>query len=114
MTGHHGAEADPMLDAYDFSGFHDLVDVGGGNGGLLISILKRHEPMRGVLFDLPSVVQRAEATIANAGLRSGAVSSAEVSWSPRRPAPMPIFFATSFTTGATRMLRRFFASAGTR
>jgi len=25
MTGHHGAEADPMLDAYDFSGFHELV-----------------------------------------------------------------------------------------
>jgi hypothetical protein len=69
MTGHHGAEADPMLDAYDFSGFRDLVDVGGGNGGLLISILKRHDQMRGVLFDMPSVVQRAEAAIANAGLR---------------------------------------------
>src|SRR5215475_12787400 len=32
MTGHHGAEADPMLDAYDFSGFKTVVDVGGGNG----------------------------------------------------------------------------------
>src|SRR5262249_53032779 len=55
MTGHHGPEADPMLDAYDFSGFKELVDVGGGNGSLLISILKRHSHMRGVLFDLPRV-----------------------------------------------------------
>jgi len=69
MTGHHGAEADPMLDAYDFSGFKELVDVGGGNGGLLTSILKRHTHMRGILFDLPRVVERASATIESAGLR---------------------------------------------
>jgi len=59
MTGHHGAEAEPMLDAYDFSGFPELVDVGGGNGSLLAAILKRHEGMRGVLFDLPAVMDRA-------------------------------------------------------
>jgi SAM-dependent methyltransferase len=69
MTGHHGAEADPMLDAYDFSGFNDLVDVGGGNGSLLTAILNRHSHMRGVLFDLPRVVDRARAAIENAGLR---------------------------------------------
>ena len=68
MTGHHGAEADPMLDAYDFSGFKDLVDVGGGNGSLLTAILNRHSHMRGVLFDLPRVVDRARAAIENAGL----------------------------------------------
>jgi len=56
---HHGAEADPMLDAYDFSRFQELVDVGGGNGSLLAAILKRHEGMRGVLFDLPAVMDRA-------------------------------------------------------
>src|SRR5438874_2018413 len=63
MTGHHGDEADPMLDAYDFSGFQELVDVGGGNGGLLTSILRRHLAMRGVLFDLPGVVDRARSTV---------------------------------------------------
>jgi SAM-dependent methyltransferase len=68
MTGHHGAEADPMLDAYDFSGFKDLVDVGGGNGSLLTAILNRHLSVRGVLFDLPRVVDRARAAIENAGL----------------------------------------------
>src|SRR5215831_4521775 len=48
MTGHHGPEADPMLNAYDFSGFKELVDVGGGNGSLLTAILRRHSQMRGV------------------------------------------------------------------
>jgi hypothetical protein len=69
MTGHHGPEADPMLDAYDFSGFKDLVDVGGGNGSLLMAILKRHPHMRGVLFDLPAVVDRARGTVESEGLQ---------------------------------------------
>src|SRR5262249_12984104 len=69
MTGHHGSEADPMLDAYDFSAFKELVDVGGGNGSLLMSILKRHSQMRGVLFDLPAVVDRARAAIESSSLR---------------------------------------------
>jgi len=68
MTGHHGAEADPMLDAYDFSVFRELVDVGGGNGSLLMAILKRHRGMRGVLFDLPRVVERAGPAIESAFL----------------------------------------------
>src|SRR5262249_1608958 len=68
MTGHHGPEADPMLDAYDFSGFKRLVDVGGGNGSLLLAILERHPQMEGVLFDLPRVVDRARATIENASI----------------------------------------------
>jgi len=69
MTGHHGAEADPMLDAYDFSLFTDIVDVGGGNGSLLTAILKRHPQMHGVLFDLPRVVERAQPRLEGAGLR---------------------------------------------
>ena len=69
MTGHHGREADPMLDAYDFSQFNSLVDVGGGNGSLLIAILNRHSQMHGVLFDLPRVVDRARGAVENAGFR---------------------------------------------
>ena len=36
-----------------------LVDVGGGHGFLLTSILKAYPQMQGVLFDLPSVVEGA-------------------------------------------------------
>ena len=68
MSGHHGAEAGPMLDAYDFSGFKEIVDVGGGNGSLLAAILKRHQGVRGVLFDLPAVVDRARPSVESAGL----------------------------------------------
>jgi len=70
MTGHHGPEADPMLDAYDFSAFSELVDVGGGNGSLLMAILKRHEHMRGVLFDLPRVVERAKDAVESSGVQN--------------------------------------------
>src|SRR5262249_40228876 len=38
MTGIHGPEARAMVDAYDFSGFGTLVDVGGGNGSLLVAV----------------------------------------------------------------------------
>lgn len=68
MTGHHGAETEPMLDAYDFSEFHEIVDVGGGNGSVLLSMLNRHPDLRGVLFDLPKVVDRARPAMEAAGL----------------------------------------------
>jgi hypothetical protein len=68
MTGHHGAEADPMLDAYDFSLFKEIVDVGGGNGGLLTAILRRHQGMSGTLFDLPGVIDRARPAMESAAL----------------------------------------------
>jgi hypothetical protein len=45
--------------AYDFGGWGSLMDVGGGNGMLLADILKAHSRLRGVLADLPHVVERA-------------------------------------------------------
>ncbi|WP_433931864.1 methyltransferase [Sorangium cellulosum] len=54
--------------AYDFSGVRRLVDVGGGHGALLASILSRHPEMRGVLFDLPRVVGDAQASLERAGV----------------------------------------------
>lgn len=68
MMGHHGGETTPMLDAYDFSTFSEIVDVGGGNGSLLAGTLERHARLRGVLFELPQVAGRARNEIAGAGL----------------------------------------------
>jgi hypothetical protein len=45
--------------AYDFDAWGSLMDVGGGNGMLLADILKVHSRLRGVLADLPHVVERA-------------------------------------------------------
>ena len=53
---------------YDFSSFSNIVDIGGGNGSLITSILKANVKTKGVLFDLPHVVTRAQAYINNVGL----------------------------------------------
>jgi O-methyltransferase domain/Dimerisation domain len=45
-----------IVDAYDFSRFERVVDIGGGHGALLIGILSAHPRVRGVLHDLPGVV----------------------------------------------------------
>jgi SAM-dependent methyltransferase len=45
--------------AYDFSAFQTLADVGGGNGSLLIGILKANPGLRGIVFDQPHVAERA-------------------------------------------------------
>jgi len=47
--------------AFDFSPYHTIVDVGGGQGGLLATLLHTLPDARGVLFDLPSVVERTQA-----------------------------------------------------
>jgi O-methyltransferase domain len=68
MLAVHGAEPAAVSEAYDFSGVGRLVDVGGGIGTMLVNVLGRHPGVKGVLFDLPSVMDQARATIAGAGL----------------------------------------------
>jgi SAM-dependent methyltransferase len=50
-----------VVNAYDFSGFERIVDVGGGRGALLRTILAANPRVRGVLHDLPGVVSGASA-----------------------------------------------------
>jgi SAM-dependent methyltransferase len=57
-----------VAEAYDFSSASLLIDVGGGHGTLLLSILRAHRQLSGVLADLPSVVSAAEGQIEAAGL----------------------------------------------
>ena len=70
MQGVHGGETGPMLDAYDFGQFRTVADIGGGNGSALAAILERYHGMQGILFDLPSVADRARPVIEDAGLSS--------------------------------------------
>src|SRR4051794_28792609 len=58
------------LAAFDFSPFGTVVDVGGGNGALLVALLRAHPDMRGVLMDLPQTIATAERAIADAGVAS--------------------------------------------
>jgi hypothetical protein len=54
--------------AYDFTPFRSVVDVGGGNGALLVGILGANPTLRGVVFDLPSAAGRARQKITESGL----------------------------------------------
>ncbi|MDA0206897.1 MAG: methyltransferase [Acidobacteria bacterium] len=68
MTAIHGAETPAMLEAFDFSGIGTFADVGGGNGSLLTSVLQKYPAMKGILFDLGHVIERATANLQKAGL----------------------------------------------
>jgi SAM-dependent methyltransferase len=54
--------------AYDFSQFGTVVDLGGAYGVFMIAMLRAHPTVRGVLFDLPHVAERAGKEIEAAGL----------------------------------------------
>ena len=60
MTSVSSTENPAIAAAYKFSGIRTLVDVGGGNGSLLATILSANPKLKGVLFDLPSVSARAK------------------------------------------------------
>jgi hypothetical protein len=59
MTGRSEQEAGDVVAAYDFGGFGRLVDVGGGHGSLLGTILRAAPDLRAVLVDQPAVVEQA-------------------------------------------------------
>ncbi len=64
MTSLSHEEAEAIADAYDFAQFRNVVDVGGGHGTLLATLLKRHAQMAGVLFDQPQVLELAANALA--------------------------------------------------
>ena len=68
MTSISAMEAQAAADAYDFRGVKTLMDVAGGHGLLLATVLRRHKKLRGILFDLPHVAAGAAATFNRAGI----------------------------------------------
>jgi hypothetical protein len=76
MAGYTTMMSQAVVANYDFGGAGTLVDIGGGSGVLLSTILGKHPSLRGVTFDLPHVTARARATLDRVGLagRAEAVS----------------------------------------
>jgi hypothetical protein len=68
MTSIHGPETQPMIDAYDFSAFRKIVDIGGGNASVLLKVLSANPKVHGVVFDLPGVIERTRCVIEQAGM----------------------------------------------
>jgi hypothetical protein len=58
MDNSSGMIALALRSAYDFRGIKTLVDLGGGHGKLLISILEEHRNMRGILFEQQHVADK--------------------------------------------------------
>jgi hypothetical protein len=56
------------LAALTWSGGETVVDVGGGNGVLLLGLLQRRSGLRGVVFDLPEAAAEAARRLRAAGL----------------------------------------------
>jgi hypothetical protein len=68
MTGISAMVVPAVLETFDFSGTDVLVDVAGGHGFVLTSILQKYPRMRGVLSDVGHVIEGAKPRIARLGL----------------------------------------------
>ena len=60
--------AEAITQIVDFTGAERIVDVGGGVGELLITILSAHPSMRGVLFDLSHATRLAAERLEASGM----------------------------------------------
>lgn len=69
MTSFSTVETTGVVAAYDFSSIQTLVDVGGGHGSLLTSILQANPTLKGIIYDLPSVVAGANQYLEAIGLK---------------------------------------------
>jgi len=59
---------DAVLSSYDFSSFGKIVDIGGGHGSFIASILKANPQMNGILFDAPPVMEGAQSRVEAEGI----------------------------------------------
>jgi len=59
MVAKAQAQIPAVVSAYDFSQFGTIADIGGGRGHLLQAVLAANRSAKGILFDLPNVIQDA-------------------------------------------------------
>jgi hypothetical protein len=62
------ASAHLLPDHVDFGRFGTVVDVGGGDGTLLATVLRRYPGVRGVIYDTPSGLAQAADVMRRAGV----------------------------------------------
>jgi hypothetical protein len=60
MTETAGEQWEAVAEACDLSGASTVVDVGGGHGDLLATVLRANPTATGILYDLPAVVAGAD------------------------------------------------------
>lgn len=60
MTALSTIESPAVAEAYDFVGIESIVDVAGGHGLMLATVLQAHPHMRGTLYDQAHVIEGAK------------------------------------------------------
>ncbi|MFL5349216.1 MAG: methyltransferase [Hyalangium sp.] len=68
MGGLSGMLASEVARLHDFSRYARVADIGGSQGVVLEAVLRAHPSCRGILFDLPHVIESARARIEAVGL----------------------------------------------
>jgi hypothetical protein len=68
MTSFSSSVAPAVAEAYDTAGAKTLVDIAGGHGLLLAAFLKANPQLKGVLFDVPTVIEGAGAVLESEGV----------------------------------------------
>ena len=68
MANVSGLAARAVLESYDFGGLKTVMDIGGGNGSMVLTILGKHPPLRGIVADLPYIGAQAKESIRAAGM----------------------------------------------
>lgn len=53
-------QAISIAEDYDFSNIESLVDIGGGSGTVLFELMRKYPNLKGTVFDLPEVVNKAK------------------------------------------------------
>ncbi|GAA1258781.1 methyltransferase [Kitasatospora nipponensis] len=67
MTTSSRQSAHDIAEFLDLSGVSSVVDIGGGQGHVLASLLEKHPELTGVLLDLPTVVANADPRLREGG-----------------------------------------------
>lgn len=83
LRTHHTTTSSPRVDApsivtaYDWGALGHVVDVGGGDGTLLIALLNEYPALNGTVVDLPATAEAARKMLQAAGLadRANAVAA---------------------------------------
>ncbi len=74
MTSASKMQVPALLSAFPFKRFRNIIDIGGGEGLFLASILSRAPKTRGVIFDLQGVLSRTSEIIESHSLAGRMVS----------------------------------------
>lgn len=70
MTSLNLSYVSTIFPLYDFSQFKTVIDIGGGQGVFLSTILKENPNQHGILFDLPNAIESAKKVYSGSSINS--------------------------------------------